>query len=77
MLMCCIVVPCVAKVRRQLRHLRDSKLGFVSAGKKAGEGAFWAVHILRGMEELSEIREYGWDWGVGCGGRRRAGKHGL
>lgn len=71
------IVPSVAKVRRQRRHLRVSKLGIVSSGKKAGERAFWAACIARGMKELSGRREYGWDWSVGCGGRlRRAGQRG-
>lgn len=49
----------VAKVRRQVRDLRDSKLGIVSFGKKAGERAFWVACRVRGMEELRGRREHG------------------
>lgn len=66
-----IVVPSVAKVRRQRRHLRVLKLGIVSSGKKTGERTFWAACIARGMKELSGRREYGWNWSVGYGGGMR------
>lgn len=61
MLMCGIMAPCVAKVRRQRSHLRDSKLGIVSSGKKAEQRAFWAA--CRQGDERAQWEDVG---GIEC-----------
>lgn len=59
MLMCGIMAPYVAKVRRERSHLGDTKLGIVSLDKKAGLRAFWVACIARGMKEFSGRKNVG------------------